>query len=164
MSGFMKDGFTWVAKAVDADGNLLREMVIQNIIPQVGKDLFAGLLLGTTPEISNWYVGIYEGNYLPVNSTTAADLPVNAAETTAYTQTTRQPWSAAYDGVSLLTNQANLASFTLNAAKEIRGGFIVSNAAKGSNTGTILSMVLFPTPYDLPSGAILTLEAYVAVA
>lgn len=147
-------GFVYTPQIVDAQGTVLLEGDPQtNIIPQVGIDHFVALLRGTGSLISNWYVGVYEGNYVPTSSTTAADLPSSAMESTAYSEASRPLWNNTYDGTSIITSLASRAEFTFTADKRLYGAFLCSTATKGSASGTLLSIARFSTPYDVPSGS-----------
>ena len=137
--GFVYDIEHW------RDGVCLSKRRETNLIPQAGINHVAGLIRGSTSTISNWYVGLFEGNYVPLSSTTSADLPSNALEFTGYDEATRPAWTHAYDGTSVIANTASRAVFTITAEKTIYGGFIVSNSAKSNGTGVLLSMARFST-------------------
>lgn len=152
----IKRGFVYTLDIWTPDGELVTHdewTQAHNLIPQVGVDYFAGVaLLGGVAPITSWYVGMYEGNYVPDNNTTAADLPGNAGETTAYSGTTRPIWDKTYDNVSVISNTADRASFAFTSAKTLYGAFLVSSSAKGGNTGTLLSIARFPTPRQIDAG------------
>jgi hypothetical protein len=151
---------TFVGRVIDADGNVLQSGMDVNLNPQVGVDYVAGLFMGTQAVISPWYVGVYEGDYTPVKAAKAADLPSVIVESTAYSQTSRPTWDKTYDGVSLITSIDNRASFTFTTAKRLYGCFVVSESAKGGNSGILLSIARFATPYDVPAGSTLELYQY----
>lgn len=161
--GLRNLGFVYECEVVDAHGNVLASGVEHNLIPQVGIDLIAGFIRGQGALISNWYMGVFAGNYVPTGATTAADLPVNAGESTAYSEATRPLWDNTYDGVSVIGNIANRATFTFTAATRLYGGFLVSSSAKGGNSGTLLSISRFATPYDVPLGATFRLGAAITL-
>lgn len=133
-------------------GKLLQARRHCNLIPQVGINHVAGLIRGSTSLISNWYVGLFEGNYVPSSSTTSADLPGNAIEFVGYDEVTRPAWTHVYDDTSVISNTASRAVFTVNEAKTVYGGFIVSSSAKGGNTGVLLSIARFSTADSLEIG------------
>ena len=147
-------GFVYTPQIVDAKGRVTWEGEPQpNLIPQVGIDHLVGLLRGSGSLISNWYVGVYEGNYVPTSATTASDLPANALESVAYSEAARPVWNNTYDGMSVITSLASRAEFTFTADKRLYGAFLVSASIKGSGSGTLLSIARFSTPYDVPSGS-----------
>jgi len=151
--GLAKLGFVYHGEVVAPDGRVIAEIVQDNLIPQVGMDLLAGFIRGQGALISNWYVGVFAGNFVPSSATTAADLPTNAGEATNYSQATRPLWDNTYDGTSVISNLASRAEFTFTADTRLYGGFLVSNSAKGGNTGTLLSIARFATPQDVPAGS-----------
>lgn len=133
---------------------------VRNLIPQAGIDHLAGLLRGTVTPINNWYLGLYEGNYVANNpAVVSADLPVTVGECIAYNGATRLPWTHVYDGVSAVDNVAARAEFTFTTAKRIYGGFLSSASAKGAPTGLLMSIARFSTPRDVEPGGILRLLA-----
>lgn len=143
-------GFRYDVEIIAPDGEVLT-FTEHNLLPQVGVDFVANLILATTSPIGSWYVGIFEGNFVPTPATTAADLP--GIECTAYTEAARPTWVPAYDGVSLISNDANKATFTMNAAKRIYGAFLVSSSTKAGNSGTLLSIARFTSPKDVDVGS-----------
>lgn len=147
-------GFVYTLEVVDRFGEVIDSRTCKNIIPQVGINHVVGLIRGSAAPISNWYMGIYEGNFVPVSGTTAGNLQADAQECVAYNEATRPEWQDSYDGTQLISNIANRAEFTMNATKRIYGGFICANSAKGSNTGVLLSIARFSSPLDMPVGTI----------
>ena len=157
-------GFVYTPQIVDAQGRVTFEgPPTRNVIPQVGVDHLVSLLRGTGSLISSWYVGVYEGNYVPTAATTAADIPTNAQESQAYSQASRPLWNNTYDGVSVITNRDNRAEFAFTADKRVYGAFLVSVATKGSGSGLVLSMALFASPYDIPAGSTFRLGVSIAL-
>jgi hypothetical protein len=157
-------GFIYTPEIVSASGEVLCVgEPVKNLIPQVGINHLAGILRGSTSVISAWYVGLYEGNFVPTNATSATDLQVSAQECTAYSETARPLWDNTFDGVSIITNLASRAAFTFNADKRVHGAFLAANSAKGSASGTLLSIARFPSPYDVPAGSTFRLGVSIAL-
>jgi len=152
----IKRGFIYTLDIWTPDGDLVVHdewTEAPNRIPQQGVDYFANVsMLGAIGPISNWYVGMFEGNFVPGAGTTAADLPGGAGETTAYSQATRPEWEKTYDGTAVISNVANRASFSFTSSKTLYGAFLVSSSIKGGNTGTLLSIARFPTPRQIDAG------------
>lgn len=144
--GFIYDTEHW------RDGELLRSQRATNVMPQVSVDFIAGLIRGTGPLLSNWYMGLFQGNFVPDGDTTASDLPSPAEEFTGYDEESRPPWVHEYDGVAVISNVTNRATFTVSADRTVYGGFIISTNTKGGNTGRLLSIARFPTADDLRAG------------
>jgi hypothetical protein len=147
-------GFKYGLYIKDARGAWVQDGDVEcNIIPQVGVNHIASLLRGSgaTP-ISSWFMGLFEGNYVPTSGVTAADLPGVVGESGAYSESSRPAWNHQYDGVSVIDNTASLATFTMDADKRIYGAFIVSSNTKQGNGGVLLSIARFATPRDLTAG------------
>jgi hypothetical protein len=150
---FLGGGLRYVCEVIAPDGIVLQRGEHTNLIPQVGVDYLAGLFMGISVPVTDWYVGIYEANYVPVRSVKSSDLPGTVGESTAYTQSERPSWNKEYDGVGKLTSINGRAEFTFTADKTLYGGFVVSQPAKGGNSGVLLSITRFPTPYTVPAGS-----------
>lgn len=145
--------FEYTPEIVLPDGRVLVGETVRNIIPQVGIDHIAGMIRGQTATISNWYVGVFQGNFTPTSATTSADLQASAQESQAYDEATRPLWQNAYDDVGVIDNVANRAVFTFNAARTLYGAFLVSSSAKGGATGLLLSIARFSSPRTVDPGA-----------
>lgn len=152
MNSILGQGFEYNLYLRDPEGNWVQDGVAEfNLIPQAAVDHVAGLIFGTgaTP-ISSWYMGIFEANFVPDSSFTSTTLPTIECQT--YDEASRPAFTSVYDGVSVVTNEASLAVFTMNATKRIYGAFLVSSSTKGGNTGLTLSIARFDTPRDLEPG------------
>lgn len=158
MSSLLGRGFWYDCEVIAPDGEIIT-FEDHNLLPQVSVDFVAGLLRATVSPIGNWYVGIFENNYVPDGSVTAADLPGVVGECTAYSQTARPTWQHQYDGISVIDNLAAKAEFTMTSAKRIYGAFLVSSSTKAGNTGILLSIARFSTAKDVDSGATFTVAA-----
>lgn len=157
-SSILGTGFRYDCEIVAPDGEIIT-FTEHNLLPQVSIDLIAGLIRATAAPIGSWYVGIFEGNYVPTSDVDASDLPGVVGECTAYNELTRPSWVHAYDNVSAIDNAASKAVFTMNAAKRIYGAFIVSSNVKAGNTGTLLSIARFSTPKDVDIGSVFSIIA-----
>ncbi|WP_055128458.1 hypothetical protein [Pseudomonas mediterranea] len=146
-------GFIYVGEVIAPDGRILQTHTDTNLIPQVGINQIASLITGVGSVISTYYAGVFANNYVPTNATTATDLPVNAGESVAYSQSTRPVWNKTYDGVSLISSFASRADFTFTADATLYGGFLVSDNTKGGSGGVLLSIARFATPYTVPNGS-----------
>jgi hypothetical protein len=151
--GLAKFGFVFTGEVVSPNGEVTYSRADDNIIPQSGIDHVIGLLRGTGTINSSWYVGVGAANYVPTSATTAADLPIAVGETSAYSQATRPVWSDTYDGVSSVGNLDARAEFAFTVATRLYNGFLVSNSGKGGNSGILLSIARFSSPYDIPAGS-----------
>lgn len=142
------------------DGEVIDQSVEHNILPQQAVDHVASLIrgAGATP-ISSWYLGLFENNYVPDSSVTAADLQLTVGESQAYAETARLPWTNEYDGTAMISNASAMAEFTMDASKTIYGAFIVSNSAKGGTAGILLSIARFSTAKVVDAGTTLRIIA-----
>lgn len=164
MNSILGHGFKYEYCVASPDGAVVHSPVFSNLLPQVGINHIAGMLRGdgTTP-IGSWFMFLYEGNYIPTSGVTAADLPGVVGECVAYSDADRPAWTHAYDGVSVISNLAAKAVFTMTSDKRIYGAGIIASSTKGGNTGLLLSIAKFPTPVDLITGAQFSLGAGLAL-
>lgn len=152
-------GFKYLVE-VEKNGVVVDSWWEHNIMPQESVDHIASLIRGGgASPISNWYVGIFESDYVPDETTTAGDLQNDAGESTAYDESTRPIWDNSYDGESLIANGSSRAEFTMNASKNIYGAFIVSSQTKGGTGGTLLSIARFSSPREVEPGSVLRITA-----
>jgi hypothetical protein len=169
MKGIINDGLVPLGLVYEGEILLPDGRVIsagpptKNLVPQAGVNHFVGLLRGTTAPISAWYIGVYEGNFVPSMSTTAADLPLLAQESQAYSEAARPVWGNTYDGVGSISSRNSRADFTFTADKRLHGAFVISNSSKGGNSGLLLSIVRFQSPIDVPAGSVYRLGASLAL-
>ena len=155
-------GFRYTFEEV-VNGDVVDRFYACNLIPQVGINHIAALIRGTGPLIANWYIGLFENNYVPTAETEAADIPVTMGESIAYSEATRQPWVHAYDGISLVDNGGNRAEFTFTSDRTIQGAFLISNSTKGAATGTLFSAVRFPSPRQPKAGTVFRVTAGIVI-
>jgi len=147
-------GFVWQGEITLPSGIILPAgPPVKNIIPQVGINHLVGLLRGTTSVISNWYVGVGEGDFVPTSATDSSVLQSSVQESTAYSESTRPLWNNTFDGTSIITNLANRAEFSFTSAKRLYTGFLAASSTKGGASSTLLSIARFTSPYDVPAGS-----------
>lgn len=96
-----------------------------------------------TAKIAAWHVALFEGNYTPLATVTAATWVAAATESTAYAEATRVPWVDAAASAQQITNTASKATFTMNATKTIYGAALVSASAKSAGTGVLFAISRF---------------------
>lgn len=131
------------------DGALLGEQSDHNIVVNEGLDHILSAVFNAGTQITSWYVGLYEGNYTPIATDTAANIASNATETTAYDETTRPAWTESAPSSQQITNSASKATFTMNATKTIYGAFLVSSNTKSGTAGTLMSASKFAASRDV---------------
>lgn len=151
-------GFEYLIEVVK-DGVVIDSEVAHNLLPIEGLDHIIDVALKGGAQHASWYVGLFEGNYTPIASDTAATFPAVATECTAYTEATRPAWTGGAVATGSVSNSASRAEFTSNSNKTIYGGFVVSASAKGGVTGTLISVVRFSSPKTFDSGSVLRVTA-----
>lgn len=123
-----------------------------NLICNEGLDAWLNIMLHGTTQITAWYLGIFEGNYTPVATVTAATVTSASTECTAYTSATRVAYDEAAASSQVTTNSASRSSFVFNATKTIYGCFLASASAKSATTGTLISATRFANSKAFDSG------------
>lgn len=125
-------------------GELYDPQKSRNRVVKEGRIKFANIGMGLVSPITSWYLAPFSGNVTPDDDWTAATFASAATEFTAYTPTSRPPWTAvAATTTSFLTNEPALAASTItfNAGGPytLRGQALISVATKSSASGTLYS-------------------------
>jgi hypothetical protein len=151
-------GFEYLVELI-RNGEVVDSEVVHNLLPTEGINylLSAGLKGGS--QVTTWYIGLFEGNYVPQSTDTAATFPGLATECTGYSEAARVEWVEGSVAAGTVNNSASRAEFTSNALKTIYGGFITSNPNKGAATGTLLSVVRFSSPKTFELDSVLRVTA-----
>lgn len=124
---------------------LVDEEIVNNIIPAEGIALLSDALFHGGGLPAAWYMGLYENNYTPTGTVTAATINALATESVAYDEATRPLFVGVTQSIGVVNNAASPAVFTFNATKNIYGGFLSSSPTKASPSGVLLSVVKFAT-------------------
>lgn len=127
------------------DGQIIDEWEDHNLVVNEGLNHLLSVLFNGGTQVTTWYLGVFEGNYTPVATVTAATITAAATECTAYDEATRQAYDEAAPASQSITNAASKATFTFNAAKTIYGAFLASASAKSATSGTLFSAARFGT-------------------
>ena len=131
------------------DGKVIDEWQEKNIVPDEGLAYILGTSLdgATTPVEAGWFVGLFSGNYTPLNTDTAANISANSSETTtAYSEANRVDWVQAGVTANLIGNSASVAVFTfVDPSTNVYGGFLVSSNVKGGTAGVLAAASRFDT-------------------
>lgn len=151
--GLGVNGFVWDIQILGPDGEPIEREIKKNLIPQAGLAFLLRAPFGDVSPISNFYLGLFTGNYIPTSATVAADIPSNMGECIDYSQATRPIWNRLYDGNDTLDNVASKAEFTFTQDRTILGAFLVSESTKGGNSGLVLSCVRFASPKPVTAGS-----------
>lgn len=141
------------------DGKVIDKFDAKNLIPTEGLNHMLSVVVADGVKVSTWYVGIYEGDYTPIATNTAANFPGLATECTAYSEGARPTFTEGAVSAGAVDNSASKAEFTMSAPKTIYGCFLVSTATKGATTGTLLSAVRFGTAKAAVAGDVLRISA-----
>jgi hypothetical protein len=158
MNEQLKAGFKYLIETVK-DGVVIDSEVAHNLLPVEGINYLvtAGMKGGT--QITTFYIGLFEGNYVPQAADTAAGFPGLATECTTYDEITRPEWAEGSVVSGAVNNTTSRAEFTSNALKTIYGGFMSSNPTKGAASGVLLSVVRFSSPKTFEPGTVLRVTA-----
>jgi hypothetical protein len=133
-------------------GQIIDEFEDANLVVNEGLNSLLNIYFAGSTQITTWYLGLFEGNYTPVATVTAATITAASTECTAYASATRPEYQEAAAASQSITNSANRASFVFNANKTVYGAFLVSNATKSSTSGTLFSAARFATAKAVESG------------
>lgn len=127
-------------------GLIIDEWSEDNLVVNQGLNSLLSVYFNSGAQITAWYLGIFQGNYVPVATDTAANVAVNATECSSYTSATRPVWTPAAPSSQSITNSASPATFTFNASQTIYGAFLDSSNVIAGTAGTLFSEAQFATP------------------
>lgn len=125
------------------DGQVIDEWTDKNLCVDEGLNNLLNVMFAGSTQTATWYLGLFEGNYTPVASVTAATITAASTECIAYDEATRPAFVEAAAASKSITNSASKATFTFNATKTIYGAFLVSTSTKSGTTGTLFSAARF---------------------
>jgi hypothetical protein len=134
------------------DGKVIDEFEDHNLVVNEGLNHILNVEFNGLTQVTTWYLGIFEGNYTPVSSVTAATIAAASTECTAYAAATRPEYVEATSTAQSTTNSASRASFVFNATKTIYGAFLVSTSTKSGTSGALFSAARFGSSKSVTSG------------
>ena len=137
------------------NGQVIDSWTIDNILPLEGLNYFINTGLNGASQSTSWYVGVFQGNYTPVTSDTAATFQGAATECVSYSETARQTCTFATSTAATSSNTGTPAVMTFNAVVSVYGAFVASTSAKNSTLGTLLSAARFSAVKNMTVGDIL---------
>lgn len=140
-------------------GAVVDSETVHNLMPEEGRNHAVSVITKGATQVPTWYIGLFEGNYVPVDSDKASTFPSNATECTAYLPATRVEFVEGAVAAGVVENTASRAEFTATAAKTIYGAFLVSAQAKGAVTGVLMSAARFTAPKVLQIDDVLRVTA-----
>lgn len=132
------------------------EEMSHNLVVTQGLNYIVGAALAAVSPITSWYVAIFGGDVVVVNTWTAANFTANATELTAYTSATRPAWTPGAVASGAVNSFAAKAEFVSNAdGVVVRGAALISASAKSSISGTLLGASRFTSDKALDTDEIL---------
>lgn len=134
------------------DGRVIDEWGFDNLVVNEGLNYLNDVMFFALAATTTWYLGVFEGNYTPVATVTAATITAASTESTAYSETTRQAFTTIASAAQVTTNAAARATFTFNATKTIYGAFLASASAKSATAGKLFSAAQFAASKAVVSG------------
>ncbi len=134
------------------DGQVIDEFEDVNLVVNEGLDALLNIMFHGSTQVTTWYLGLFEGNYTPVSTVTAATIASASTESTAYAATTRPTYDEAASSGQSVTNSASRADFVFNATKTIYGAFLISDSTKAGTAGTLFSAARFSSSKSVVSG------------
>lgn len=151
-------GLRWHFEVSKNDGTVDR-FHVDNLVPTEGLNFLLSLAFKSASAVPAWFISIFEGDYTPTESVTAATLPGLATEITAYTPNTRPEFVDGPVTNGSVSNAAQLAEFTFTQQKTVRVLAMSSASAKGSTSGVLLSVVRLPSPKTYDAGEVMRVFA-----
>lgn len=134
------------------DGRVIDDFEDANLVVDEGLNALLNIQFAGATQVTTWYLGLFEGNYTPVATLTAATVTAASTECTAYASATRPAYVEASSTAKSTTNSASRASFVFSGTKTIYGAFLVSISTKSATTGTLFSAARFTTAKAVESG------------
>jgi hypothetical protein len=144
----VKPGFTYdVLTRSKGDGGLVDALrSVHNRVPREGLNAMATAAIknGTGP--AAFFIGLWSGSHIPNGEETATTLGSLVTEVTSYGQTGRLPLVLGSVADGAASNTASLARFDMLGSGTINGAFVSTVQTKSASTGTLFSVVRFPSP------------------
>jgi hypothetical protein len=124
-------------------GQVIDEWSDTNLVVNEGLNSILSVMFDTGTQLTNWFLGLFQGNYTPVATDTASVIAVNSTECSSYTSATRPAWSNAAPSSQSISNSGSPATFTFNAAQTIYGAFLISDSTIAGTAGTLFAAARF---------------------
>lgn len=119
------------------------EFDVENIVVNEGLNHLLNTEFNAGTPVTSWFIGIFQGNYTPVATDTAANIAANSTECSSYTSPTRPAWTPAAASAQSITNSGSPATFTFNASQAVYGAFLISNSTIAGTAGVLFSAAQF---------------------
>lgn len=124
-------------------GKLLDKFAFKNLVVNQGLNDNLNTYFNAGAQITAWYMGIFQGNYTPVATDTAASIAGNSTECSSYSSSTRPQWTQAAPSAQSITNAANRATYTFTGSATVYGAFLISNNVIGGTSGILFAAAQF---------------------
>lgn len=134
------------------DGVEIDAWEIDNLVVNQGLNDMLSVYFNSGSPKTAWFMGIFQGNYAPVLTDTAANWAASATECSGITSPTRPSWTPAAPASQAISNSASPTSFTFNANNTLYGIALVSSNVLGGTAGTLFSEALFASPKAVSTG------------
>lgn len=132
---------------------LIREWELDNLVVNQGLNDILSTYFNSGSQKTQWYLGIFQGNYAPALTDTASTWAAAATECSSYNSATRPVWTPAAPASQQITNSASPVTFTFNANVTLYGIALVSNNVIGGTGGTLFSEATFAASQAVTSGS-----------
>jgi len=161
LRGGVVDQLTWRGRWQfwhrSVTGLLIDQWSVNNIIVNQGLSHALQVVANTGQDtaVTNWFIGIATGM---IGNVDAADTLASKLWTelsTEYDEATRQTWQKGNEANRIVSNAANLATFTASQPSvTVDGAFMTESAIKGSTSATdvLLNASAFQTLRTLQTG------------
>lgn len=139
------------------NGNLKFYERGHNLIVNDGLNHILNVIMNGGTQILTWYVGLKNSGTISASDTMASH--AGWTENSSYSEATRLEYVEATSTSQLISNSANVATFTFSAdGLTIAGAFLSSGSVKGGTTGTLLNAMDFASPRSFDTGDILNVR------
>jgi hypothetical protein len=134
------------------DGVEIDAWEIDNLVVNQGLNDMLSVYFNAGAQKTSWFMSLFQGNYAPVLTDTAATWSAAATECTGITSPTRPAYTPAAPAAQTITNSATPTSFTFNANNTLYGIALASSNVLGGTGGVLFSEVAFAAPKTVQTG------------
>jgi hypothetical protein len=146
--GVLMPDKTWVGGRFHGQhirgGQVIEEFEDDNLVVNQGLNNILDTYFNAAAQ-QTWYLGLFQGNYTPVATETAATVAASSTENAGYGGTTRPTFTTVSASGESVTNSASRASYTFTGSYTIYGAFLISNSTISGTAGVLFSAAQFAT-------------------
>lgn len=132
--------------------------------PTEGRNYIWDAAVHNGTRYGTWYVALFEGDYTPDDTDTAANFASRATEITAYTSGTRPELVESVPAAGGIDNSTAVTQVTLTTEKTVHGFAILSAPAKGATTGVLLCIQKLTAPRTYGAGDVVKIPVVLSLA